>query len=259
MKTITLFCGLAALSMATVIVACGDDETTGSGGSGPASSSTGMGGDGGDGGATGPGGMGGQGGMAPPDPPVLGGQIDRMGRAAIATATVDRFGDMGSHDASVDMYNENADIMTWVNLYSTDIAAQIAILDSLETVCGNQAGYDFGMTGTCPADGGMGDSATCYGTLATVLALDWLVINTAGDSTVGPSYLGVEGEATQFMVDLGMGPVLAVPADNTGGRMPAHDSIALSYTVLAGVPFDDGIMMPTPGVLDVFPYLADSM
>jgi hypothetical protein len=239
MKNITKICAFAAVSLTFMVAACGDDETT-SGPSGPTTSSGAMGGTGGDGGDGG-------GGTVPPKP-NLGGQIDRMGRAAIATATHDRFGTT-THDTSVDTWNANADPGTWAATYAESIAGAIGVLDSLDEVCGNAFVYNFGAA-NCPDDG----PTACYGTFATVLANDWLVINLAGSPAVGPQYLGVEGETAGLLV-----PTVIDP-DNTGGRKLEHDVILLSYSVLSGaVPFDDGISVPTPTPLELFPYLAPAL
>ncbi len=171
------------------------------------------------------------------NPPALGVQIDRMGRAAITTATVGTFmADGPERDALKDGYNANGDRNTWTATYREPIAAAIAILDGADTVCGNQLGYD--------ASGGV---ASAYGFLATILADDRLVI----DSSTGacPEYLGYEAEV------LGV-----VPEGGCGGRTPNHDVADRSYSVLINGSLGDlGDGVDGDNVThdeDTFPFLA---
>ncbi len=250
MKSMTKIFAVAAVSLCVAMVGCGDDEGTTAGPSGPGSGGTGgTGGSGGTGGGTG-----GSGGMADPPPPTLGPQVDRMGRAAIATALQERFAvDESAHDAGVDDWNANAQPDTWATNYVPSIVEALGVYDALDEQQGNQVAYGLapGATDpTCPDDG----PVACYGTLATVLANDWIVIYAGGDTTIGPQYLGVEGDFVDFEVTGVIDP------NNTGGRHVAHDSILLSYTALSGaIPFDDGVTGPTPATSDTFPYLADPL
>ena len=92
-----------------------------------------------------------------PGPPALGVQIDRMGRAGVNTALVDPFNlDAPSKGANQDAYNASAAPSQWAGSFAGRIATNLAILDSLDTVCGNQL-----LAGPAPAPGR-------YGTLATV-------------------------------------------------------------------------------------------
>lgn len=142
------------------------------------------------------------------NPPALGAQIDRMGRPAINTALNNPFnGDATARNAAKDAYNSDDTPSAWSATWSDDFQISLAILDSLDTVCGNQLG----------ADGVAGDR---YAFLAGVLADDQLYVNTAS-GTCG-TYLGHEAEVLEIVEDGGC-----------GGRTPNDDVIARSYSVLA--------------------------
>jgi hypothetical protein len=177
-----------------------------------------------------------------PAPPAinLGQQIDRMGRAGVNTATTAPFfretveEEQQAHDAVSDAYNSASDPSKWNDLFGERIAGNIAILDSLDTVCGNQLLA--------------GDDAVAgrYDALAGVLADDQLYVNT--DSGTCQQYLAVEGNA------------VGIPNTDCGGRTPLEDTIDVTYSVLAigaltGV--DDGIPKDADGTasLTAFPYL----
>ena len=162
-------------------------------------------------------------------------QVERMGRAGINTAVVDPFFAEESEHAKVqDAYNASADPALWAGQFADRMAGQLAILDSLDTVCGNQL-----LAGPTAVAGR-------YDGLAGVLADDRLYINTAsGDCQ---QYLAVEGNA------------LGITNNDCGGRTPLHDTIDVSYSVLAlgaltGV--GDAIPLDADGTasLTAFPFL----
>jgi len=167
-----------------------------------------------------------------PTKPSLGVQIDRMGRAAINTALNQTFqSDKDLKDAEKDRYNR-AGPSRWAE-YLDGFMASLAILDSLDTVCGNQL----------IADG----ADTRYAALAGVLVDDQLYIQSAS-GTCG-TYLGLEAEV-----------VGAVPpgAGGCGGRTPSDDVIERSYSVLAAgalAGIDDGIVADDGAQTDTFPFL----
>jgi hypothetical protein len=243
MKNMTKFIALSAMTLAISAVACGDDET-GTGGGTSTGATTSTGGNGGNGG-----GNGGMGGMDAPPPPTLGTQIDRMGRAAIATATYERFVAPDTHADAVDVWNQDDDPGAWAGAYVPNVASQIAILDGLDQSCGDQLLYDGTPVApaTCPDDG----NGACYGIMGTVLANDWIVLKVNGADD--PSYLGAEAN------------LLGVPGDSRGGRMPAHDVIDVSYSILSGLfdfsmgapfLFGDNVDAPPQSQVESFPYLA---
>ncbi len=143
------------------------------------------------------------------NPPTLGDQIDRTGRPAINTALNDTFnGDDMAKGAAKDAYNA-AGPDGW-GAFSPAFEGSLAILDSLDTVCGNQL-----LAGETPDPGR-------YSALAGILADDQLYVNT-GSGTCGV-YLGLEAEIVGA-VEAGVG--------GCGGRTLDDDIIERSYSVLA--------------------------
>lgn len=169
-----------------------------------------------------------------PAPPALGTQIDRFGRPAVNTALNHTFdGNATAADMAKDMYNANGNASAWVAAYQAEVAANLAILDSLDTVCGNQS---FAKAGAPAAD--------TYATLAGVLADDRMWLNTA--STTCTTYLGVELNATG-----------ASPNTDCGGRKLGYDVIDATYGVVSGAAgFGDTIAaVPAKTNGTTFPYL----
>jgi len=172
--------------------------------------------------------------MAPP-PPALGPQIDRMGRAGVNTAVTDPFNlNSTTKGANQDGYNAASVPAQWGTQYAARFAGNLAILDSLDTVCGNQLLAD-------PAA-----MAGRYGTLASVLADDQLYVNT--NSGACDVYLAVEANA------------VGITNDDCGGRTPIVDTIDRTYSVvaagaLAGV--TDGVDRDADGAHSTtsFPFL----
>jgi hypothetical protein len=143
-----------------------------------------------------------------PRPPALGPQIDRMGRAGVNTAVTDPFNlNSTTKGASLDGYNASSAPAQWGTQYAARFAANLAILDSLDAVCGNQL-----LAGPAAVAGR-------YGTLASVLADDQLYVNTgSGACNV---YLAVEANA------------VGIANNDCGGRTPVVDTIDRTYSVLA--------------------------
>ncbi len=147
---------------------------------------------------------------APPPKPSLGAtQIDRMGRAGVNTALTDPFDIVqGMTPNQVkDAYNAVSDPAQWATRFKANIATNLAILDSLDTVCGNQL-----LAGPSAAAGR-------YDTLASVLADDRLYVRT--DKTTCTTYLGAEANA------------VGVTNDDCGGRTPLYNTIDVTYSALA--------------------------
>lgn len=239
-KTTLLSFGTAVISAAIisfVTYGCGDDDvaakpktdggTSSSGGSSGGSSGS----SGNDGGK--------------PSPPNLGAQIDRMGRAAINTAVNNTFNlNSTQADQKKDEWNADKDPSGWVAKYRAEIAANLAIYDSLDTAttdgdgCGNQL--------LISQDAGATTNIDKYGGLASVLADDRVWLNTAG--TTASQYLAVELNA------------VGVANTDRGGRTLAYDVIQTTYSAVAvgattGV--DDTITAdPAKTGGTAFPYLA---
>jgi hypothetical protein len=209
---------IAAMTSSLLLgTGCGDDDTDmmGSGGTSGASGSSGRNNSGASGSSTSGlanGGMAGTGNdtgepLGEDNPPKLGAQIDRAGRPAISTALVATFEtDEDVKNSKKDAYNAADDPTTWAEDAEADLMTNLAILDSLDSVCGNQL----------LADG----AGARYEALAGVLLDDQLYVNTASGTC--EAYLGVEAEALGLVEDGGC-----------GGRTPNYDVIERSYSVLA--------------------------
>jgi hypothetical protein len=167
-------------------------------------------------------------------------QIDRMGRPGVNTALTNPFfresvpSEVAHHESVVDAYNADPDPSTWVKAFAPEIAGNLAILDSLDTVCGNQL-----LSGPSATPGR-------YDALAGVLADDQLYVNTSSGSC--GQYLAVEAN------------YLGIKNNDCGGRTPLEDTIDTTYSLLAegrlsGV--TDGIPSDGDGTasLSQFPFL----
>jgi len=146
----------------------------------------------------------------PPPKPTLGAtQIDRMGRAGVNTALTDPFDIVSGMTPNQvkDAYNALSDPSTWATQFKGNIATNLAILDSLDTVCGNQL------------LAGSGAVAGRYDSLAGVLVDDRLYVRT--DKATCATYLGAEANA------------VGVTNDDCGGRTPLYNTIDVTYSALA--------------------------
>src|SRR5262249_49907801 len=138
------------------------------------------------------------------------------------------------HEAIQDEFNAAADPATWQTMFKSEIAANLAILDSLDTVCGNQ--LLAGPTAT----------AGRYDALAGVVPDDRLYLNTSSGSC--NQYLAVEANA------------VGIANNDCGGRTPLEDTIDTTFSLLAAgslTGVTDGIPADGDGhaSLTVFPFL----
>ena len=176
----------------------------------------------------------------PPPPPLGAVQIDRMGRAGVNTALTNPFfresvaSEESQHEMIVDAYNAAHDPSQWVATFSSLIAPNLAILDGLDGVCGNQV-----LAGPAPVAGR-------YTALANILADDQLYVNTASGTC--NQYLAVEAN------------VIGIANTDCGGRTPLENTIDITYSLVAvgaltGV--TNGITSDADGTasLTVFPFL----
>ena len=138
------------------------------------------------------------------------------------------------HKIIVDDFNVASDPSQWVARFSSLIASNLAILDSLDRVCGNQV-----LAGPAPVAGR-------YKALADILADDQLYVNTASGTC--NQYLAVEANA------------IGITNTDCGGRTPLENTIDITYSVVAvgaltGV--TNGITSDADGTasLTVFPFL----
>jgi len=163
-----------------------------------------------------------------------------MGRAGVNTALTNPFfresvaSEESRHEMILDDYNAANDPSQWVARFSSLIAPNLAILDGLDGVCGNQL-----LAGSAPVAGR-------YKVLADILADDQLYVNTASGTC--NQYLAVEVNA------------IGVVNTDCGGRTPLENTIDITYSVVAvgaltGV--TNGITSDADGTasLTVFPFL----
>ena len=167
-------------------------------------------------------------------------QIDRMGRAGVNTALTNPFfresvpSEVETHEEVVDAYNAATRVPRWGARFSPEIAANLAILDSLDAVCGNQL-----LAGPTP-------SAGRYNALAGILADDQLYLNTRSGTCA--QYLAVEANA------------VGIANDDCGGRTPLEDTIDTTYSLLAAgalAGVTDGLPIDGDGTASLtdFPFL----
>lgn len=164
----------------------------------------------------------------PPAPALKTKVLDRMGRAAVNTALDKVLSNGAEKGEARDLYN-SSDRDVWAP-FAPIIAADLAVYDSLDTVCGNQL-----LAGSNAAAGR-------YDALAGVLADDRLALNTA------------VGTCNQyFAVELGL-------TTDCGGRTLFYDVIDTTYSALA-IGAASGVTDGVDGdedahTGDVFPFLA---
>jgi hypothetical protein len=188
-----------------------------------------------------------------PAAPALGFPIDRMGRPAINTALNNPFNpDTAQQGIAKDNYNAEADQSAWATLIiegkpvTKEFAGNLAVIDALDGVCGNQ----LLAAGDPSGDAGLAE----YAALPGILADDELYVDTSvGDCAAGaslPNYLAVEARA------------LGLPLTSCGGRTPVDDVIDVTYTLLAtggtakvGDGVDADADPATPASLTQFPFL----
>jgi hypothetical protein len=171
-----------------------------------------------------------------PLPPLVGTQIDRMGRPAVNTALTNPFAlTPGKTTDQVKNEYNAATQQNWPSYGPQPyISINLAVFDALDGTCGNQGGSLY----TTPA------SATSYNRLASILADDRI------------NLMSTIGRCTTFLaVELGT-------TNDCGGRTPLMDVIDSLYTFLSGstVAVVDGVAadpdgVPTPPSVSTFPFL----
>lgn len=168
-----------------------------------------------------------------PPPPVIGAQIDRMGRPAINTALNAVLAPVAADaTAQKDAYNAASNPATWATTVlretttvQAEFQANLAVFDVLDqgmtnvpnAGCGNQLLFN----GT--AAGGGAPAATSYATLAGILADDRLYVDTSKKTC--SRYLSLE-------LDVATGGTVA--HTDCGGRALSYDVIDFTYSVLVG-------------------------
>jgi len=195
-----------------------------------------------------------------PAVPVLGVQMDRLGRPAINTALNHAFDGTTAAGPAKDAYNQDGSPGGWTTQYVAPFMTSLGFIDALDSTavtdgCGTQVEYN----GT-PQGGGT-PTAMSYGTIATVLANDQLFLDTTHYDLAceipssHANYLAVE-----------FNYVTGLPESTCGGRAPTNDVIDASYTALAigiagfsptdfAAAFGDGAGPHADVSNDTFPFL----
>lgn len=181
-------------------------------------------------------------------------QVDRMGRAAIATALIEAFNpDMAARDMAKTTYNTDGNPAGWAEAYDGEAVANmpgkliigsLAVLDTLDTLgdvaCGNHPLRNI-LDANPPVK-------PQFSGLASVLADDQLYV--ASKNTTCDTYLAVELAAVGMMA----------PTD-CGGRHPNLDTVDISLNALVlGSPtgiVTDGVAQDAAKAADLakFPFL----
>jgi hypothetical protein len=178
-----------------------------------------------------------------PDPPALGAQLDRAGRAGISTLLIGTFAADPARTALRAAYNLAPDPAAWrtamlqTNLsIERELANNLAVFDALDAGmtsvmvpgCGNAIRYA-GPPGP-----------TSYKVAADLFADDQLYVDTA--KTTCTQYLALEIE----FASLG-----GTPHSTCGGRTPTHDVVDAMYSLLAaGIDGLDRLNDLTPRITD---------
>ena len=183
-----------------------------------------------------------------PAAPTIGStQLDRMGRAGVNTALTDPFfTDKTAHEAKQDAYNQ-AQPADW-GMFTDQFASALAVFDGLDGHCDNQPLAN-------PAGSADGGATGEYGTLASILTNDQLLLFTGASSCAGATnYLAVE-----------VSVITSTTPASCGGRTPLDNVIDTTYAVVSGsiasgVPVINGVTadgdpQANSATLSAFPYL----
>jgi hypothetical protein len=196
---------ISMLVAVTAFAACGDNIKPNSGGD------AGSGHDGGSG----------SGGIPPV--PQLGTQIDRLGRPAVNTALNHGFDpNPATAGAAKDAYNADQSPGGW-SQYAPEFAKNLAVIDALDGMCGNQVLYNGVLSG------GGSANAQSYLELASILADDELYV----DTTIGTSDSGAPAHVNYLAIELEVASGGALVHTTCGGRDPNNDVMATTYSALA--------------------------
>jgi len=162
-----------------------------------------------------------------PPPPVLGAQIDRMGRPLLGTALIGVFASAQDQAAMRDAYAHASDPAAWA---TTMIRTAVTIQDEMEINLAVFDAWDIGdgkITGTAGCGNALAylgaNGTSPYHPAAEVFADDEIYVDTAYPSC--PFYLALE---------LDYASAGNAPHTTCGGRMPSHDVVDMTYSVLAG-------------------------
>jgi len=159
-----------------------------------------------------------------------------MGRPAINTALNHAFDSTAAAGTAKDAYNADNKPSGWVAAYTAEFAKNLAIIDSLDGVCGNQL-----LAGPNPVAGR-------YNTLAGALADDQLYLNTAGATCT--VFLAVEANAVGIKANTDCGG--RTLTENTVDVIYSAAAIGMFSGVSNGITMDQDMAAQTA----TFPYLS---
>ncbi len=159
----------------------------------------------------------------PPKMPAVGMQIDRAGRPEINALLNHPF--TTDRDRAANAYDAEGDRANWVTNWSSEFSSNLAILDGMNGVCGDQIQADV--------------ESPRYANLGKVLADDRLYL----DSRVGTC-------TKFFAVETG-------DATDCGGRTPTSDAVDALFSIFAGASVTDGVDHDDSTPSGDFPFFAE--
>jgi hypothetical protein len=165
--------------------------------------------------------------LEPPPPPLLGAQLHRAGRPAIKTMLLGMLAAPGVRASLQDVYDRASDPATWGTLMlpngvtlEREFATNLAVLDAFDK---GRAGITGAGCGTTMHYSGPANPGS-YLFAADLFVDDQLYIDTAKPTC-------------DIYFDLELERAVNFPATTCGGRMPSHDVIDMTYSVLAAGAF----------------------
>lgn len=170
----------------------------------------------------------GDGPVAPPTPPTIGAQLDRMGRPGVADALIAAFASSGANPgAQKDAYNQASDPTTW---RTTALRTNITVNDELKANLAVWDAIDNGLSTGTSTLAGCGNAlryvgppnAQTYSDAAALFGDDEILIDSARTSCT--YYLALELEYATKATYL---------HDNCGGRTLQYDAYDVALSVLA--------------------------
>jgi len=216
-----------------------------------------------------------------PAAPMLGAQIDRMGRPTINTVLTHGFDGTAAAQPAKKVYNEQSDPATWL-ANVPEFMKNLAIIDALDTgFCGNgrcETGETGTATGNCMLDcnntaAGTGDGCgnqVLYNGMATGGGTPMMnsYQSLAGLLSDDQIYLDTSKGLCAFYLAVEFGVATALGNTTCGGRAPGYDvidfTLSLAAVGIAGFS-TDGLF--TPDIKDgatahvdlssTFPYLGE--
>lgn len=193
-----------------------------------------------------------------PPPPVLGAQIDRAGRASISTMLIGVFTPEPTRTALRDAYHQASDPATWRTTMLPTLPNSVSIERELATNLAMFDALDIGMELSDQSTGSCGNAIRYDG---PPKAASYLV--TAGLFADDQLYLDTRYPTCNvyFDIEIEYGSSLGISYTECGGRMPGHDAIDMTYSILAagisGLDLNPGPLFKAPLFHDGAPVHTD--